>query len=129
LSIVSGISNSGVVGGLVQTFQQKNVMQHMIITTSRIALNASSATCVETGIFIPMVMLNAPIISANPKKMKNPTKIPRITAATILSAAGLGAVSGIKSHYSCLIYIVIGISRAKISEIKKGNFNDFLPFF
>jgi hypothetical protein len=59
---------------------------------------------VVTGIFIPIAWLNAPMKRANTKNRMKPTKIPRITAATILSASGLGSFSAIKSLSDLGIY-------------------------
>ena len=56
----------------------------MMIPASRIALITFSVTFVLTGILIPVVSLSNAITRANPKNRNNPTKIPRITAATTL---------------------------------------------
>jgi hypothetical protein len=93
-----------VVGGVVQTFQQKYAIQMIIITISNTALSIFSATCVVTGIFIPIAWLNAPMKRANIKNRMTPTKSPRITAATILSASGVGSFSAIKSLSHHVIY-------------------------
>ena len=90
----------------------------MMITTSRIALITFSVTCALTGIFVPMDSLNTPITSVIPKKMNNPTKAPRITAAAILRALGLGGFSGIESLFTPCRYIEIGIEWAGYIPVK-----------
>jgi hypothetical protein len=92
---------------------------------------------VETGIFIPIAWLNAPMKRANTKNRMKPTKIPRITAATILSTSGFGGVSAIKtlshlgiySNWHCSNNVIVSSHEKAINNKRCGkNGTQFLLF-